>query len=284
MDTFGARELLHCYATGVFPMADSRQDERLFLIDPEHRGVIPLEGFHVSRRLARTVRSDLYDVRVDTAFAEVVAACAAPRQGHPDTWINAGIERLYGELHAMGYAHSVECWKEGALVGGLYGVSLRGAFFGESMFSRARDASKVALVHLVARLIAGGYVLLDAQFLTEHLTQFGAVEIPRRDYRRRLRRALAADGDFYAYSGGSAGGAVGAAFGAGAGAGLGAGTAGFGAGVAAAGGAGLAAGAADATAAGLAAGAAALDGAFAAGAEAGTSAGGLALQVITQAS
>jgi leucyl/phenylalanyl-tRNA---protein transferase len=279
MDTFGARELLSCYANGVFPMADSREDERLFLIDPEHRGVLPLGGFHISRRLARTVRSDLYEVRVDTAFAEVVAACAAPREGHKDTWINAGIERLYGELHEMGYAHSVECWKDGALVGGLYGVSLRGAFFGESMFSRARDASKVALVHLVARLIAGGYSLLDAQFLTEHLAQFGAVEIPRRDYRRRLKRALATDGDFYAYNGGSAGAA-----GAGVGFGAGGGTIGLGAGAAAGAGAGLAAGAADATAAGLAAGGAALVGAFVAGAEAGTSAGAVALQVITQAS
>ena len=245
MDTFGARELLHCYATGVFPMADSRQDERLFLIDPEHRGVIPLEGFHVSRRLARTVRSDLYDVRVDTAFAEVVAACAAPRPGHPDTWINAGIERLYGELFDLGRAHSVECWKDGELVGGLYGVTLSGAFFGESMFSRARDASKVALVHLVARLIVGGFRLLDAQFLTDHLAQFGAREISRREYRRRLKRALAVEADFQT-------------FGAGAGAG----------------GAGLAAGGASLGAAG----------GGLTGAAIGISAGGAALQVITQAS
>lgn len=253
MDTFGARELLNCYATGVFPMADSREDERLFLIDPEQRGVLPLDGFHVSRRLARTVRSGLYEVRTDTAFAEVVAACAAPREGHEDTWINAGIERLYGELHAMGFAHSVECWKDGALAGGLYGVSLKGAFFGESMFSRARDASKVALVHLVARLIAGGYRLLDTQFLTEHLGQFGACEISRREYRRRLKRALAVEADFQAFgAGGSAGGATGAG-------------AGFGAG------------------AGLAAGRGAATG-LAAGAEAGISAGAVALQVITQAS
>jgi leucyl/phenylalanyl-tRNA--protein transferase len=245
MDTFGARELLNCYANGVFPMADSRQDERLFLIDPEQRGILPLDGLHVSRRLARTVRSGLYEVRVDTAFAQVVAACAAPRKGHEETWINAGIERLYGELHAMGFAHSVECWKDGALAGGLYGVSLRGAFFGESMFSRARDASKVALVHLAARLIAGGYRLLDTQFLTEHLAQFGACEIPRREYRRRLKRALAAQADFQVFgAGGSSGGG-----------------AGFDAGLAARAVAGLPA-----------------------GAEAGMSAGAAALQVITQAS
>ena len=215
MDVFGPRELLSCYARGVFPMADSREDARLFLIDPDHRGVLPLDGFHISRRLARTVRSDVYDVRANTAFAEVVAACAAPRPGNENTWINATIEALYIELHQAGFAHSIECWQGDVLVGGLYGVALGGAFFGESMFSRARDASKVALVHLVARLVAGRFILLDTQFLTEHLTQFGVEEIPRREYRRRLRRALSTEADFQALGGrGGFGGANGAGAGA----------------------------------------------------------------------
>ncbi|WP_332767909.1 leucyl/phenylalanyl-tRNA--protein transferase [Phenylobacterium sp.] len=193
---FGARELLDCYARGVFPMADAREDERVFLIDPEKRGVLPLAGFHVSRRLARTVRAEPFEIRIDTAFSQVVEFCAAATSGRTETWINGVIERLYGELFETGHAHSVECWKDGRLVGGLYGVSLAGAFFGESMFSRATDASKVALVHLVARLIADGFVLLDAQFMTEHLTQFGAEEIPRAEYRRRLGRALGRDAVF----------------------------------------------------------------------------------------
>lgn len=197
MSAFDARDLLDCYARGVFPMADAREDSRVFLIDPERRGVIPLEGFHVPKRLARTVRADRFEVRVDTAFHEVVLACAASGPGRTETWINRPIERLYLQLHQMGHAHSVECWQDGALVGGLYGVSLRGAFFGESMFSRARDASKVALVHLVARLIAGGYRLLDAQFMTEHLSQFGAQEIGRLDYHKRLAAALEAEAGFY---------------------------------------------------------------------------------------
>lgn len=192
MDDFGPAELLSCYASGVFPMADARDDDRLFLVDPELRGVIPLDRFHVPARLARTVRRDLYEVRFNTAFAQVVALCAEPRPDHPETWINRPIERLYGELHRLGFAHSVECWRDGALVGGLYGVSLGAAFFGESMFSRARDASKVALVHLVARLIERGFMLLDTQFMTDHLGQFGAEEISRADYRRRLDEALGA--------------------------------------------------------------------------------------------
>ena len=196
MDDFGARELLACYARGVFPMADAREDSRVFLIDPERRGVLPLERFHVPKRLARTVRQDPFEVKVDTAFAKVVAACAEAAPGRLETWINQPIEGLYLRLHELGYAHSVECWQGGQLVGGLYGVALQGAFFGESMFSRRTDASKVALVHLVARLIAGGFVLLDAQFLTEHLARFGAEEISRREYQRRLARALRAEGDF----------------------------------------------------------------------------------------
>ena len=196
MDDFGARELLACYARGVFPMADAREDTRVFLIDPERRGVIPLEGLHVPKRLARTVRQGPFEVRVDTAFAQVVAACAQAAPGRLETWINAPIERLYNRLHELGYAHSVECWENGELVGGLYGVALKGAFFGESMFSRRTDASKVALVHLVARLIAGGFVLLDTQFLTAHLARFGAEEIPRREYHRRLARAMRHEAEF----------------------------------------------------------------------------------------
>jgi leucyl/phenylalanyl-tRNA--protein transferase len=178
-------------------MADSREDERIFLVDPEWRGVLPLDGFHASRRLARTVRSDAFQVRVDTAFPAVLQACAAARPGRDDTWINAPITALYNDLFAHGLAHSVECWRDGALVGGLYGVSLGAAFFGESMFSDARDASKVALVHLTARLKLGRYRLLDAQFMTEHLAQFGAQEIPRAEYRRRLASAIEQEGDFY---------------------------------------------------------------------------------------
>jgi leucyl/phenylalanyl-tRNA--protein transferase len=189
---FGPEDLLACYARGVFPMADARDEDDFYLVDPEHRGVFPLGRFHVPHRLARTVRADLYDVRIDTAFAAVVHACA----GRDETWISSPIEKLYVELHQLGHAHSVESWLDGVLVGGLYGVTLNGAFFGESMFSTERDASKVALVHLAARLISGGFVLLDAQFITEHLAQFGAEEIDRLEYHRRLGRALAQDCDF----------------------------------------------------------------------------------------
>jgi leucyl/phenylalanyl-tRNA--protein transferase len=208
MDHFGARELLACYARGVFPMADAREDARVFLIDPERRGVIPLDRFHISRRLARTVRAEPFEIRTDTVFAQVVAACAAATPNRAETWINDPIEQLYGELHAQGHAHSVECWLDGELVGGLYGVALQGAFFGESMFSRRTDASKVALVHLVARLIAGGFALLDTQFLTEHLSRFGAEEIPRREYEKRLARALRLDASFQGLTAGGGGATV----------------------------------------------------------------------------
>ena len=210
MAQFDARDLLACYARGVFPMADAREDERVFLIDPERRGVIPLDGFHVSRRLARTVRREPFEIRTDTAFRAVVQACAEAGTGRAETWINHPIEDLYVQLHGLGFAHTVECWLEGELVGGLYGVSLQGAFFGESMFSRRTDASKVALVHLAARLIAGGYRLLDAQFMTGHLTQFGAMEISRLDYHRRLALALSAEGDFQRAGAGADGAAAGA--------------------------------------------------------------------------
>ncbi|HUK10853.1 MAG TPA: leucyl/phenylalanyl-tRNA--protein transferase [Stellaceae bacterium] len=182
--------LLRAYASGLFPMADSAEDPELYWVDPDPRGVLPLERFHLPHRLRRTVRRGPFEIRVDTDFAAVMRACAEPTEIRPQTWINDAILRLYGELHAKGFAHSVETWTEGELVGGLYGVTLGGAFFGESMFSRMRDASKVALVHLVARLMVGGFTLLDTQFVTEHLRQFGAIEIPRRRYRRLLAAAL----------------------------------------------------------------------------------------------
>jgi leucyl/phenylalanyl-tRNA---protein transferase len=190
-------DLIGCYRRGVFPMAEARDDQRVFLVDPEWRGVIPLDHFHISRRLARTVRSDVFQVRVDTAFDHVVEACAQPAAGRDDTWINTPIQILYSALYQRGLAHSVECWLDGDLVGGLYGVSLGAAFFGESMFSLARDASKVALVHLVARLTTGRFKLLDAQFLTDHLTQFGAESISRTAYRKRLAVAVDSEADFY---------------------------------------------------------------------------------------
>lgn len=199
---FGARldpeTLLRLYRQGMFPMADSAHDPNLFIVDPDLRGIIPLDGFHVSRRLARTVRQDVFEVRVDTAFVETVKGCAAPREGRESTWINSTIFGLYCELFRRGHAHSVETWQDGRLVGGLYGVSLGAAFFGESMFSRATDASKVALVHLIARLKAGGYRLLDTQFVNEHLTQFGVIEIEREEFLQRLADALAGTGDFFA--------------------------------------------------------------------------------------
>jgi leucyl/phenylalanyl-tRNA--protein transferase len=218
---FTVDDLIRCYERGVFPMADSRHDEDFYLIEPKLRGVIPLEGFHVPRRLARTVRADRYRFEIDQRFGEVLAGCAASGPSRPDTWISRQIEALYLELFMRGFAHSVEAYDaRGALVGGLYGVAIGGAFFGESMFSTARDASKAALVHLVARLIVGGYRLLDTQFLTEHLTQFGAEEIDRIDYKRRLAAALPVDADFYVLGAGAVDGAgtgTGAAFAAGAG-------------------------------------------------------------------
>lgn len=190
--------LLRAYACGIFPMSESADDPGLFWVEPEIRGVIPLDGFCVSSRLARTVRSDQFSVKVDRAFKRVMVECAAPKPDREDTWINKRIRDLYGELHEMGHAHSVEVWDDDDLVGGLYGVSLGCAFFGESMFHHARDASKVALVHLVARLIAGGYSLLDTQYVTEHLRSFGAIEVPRERYRILLDAALDDVADFEA--------------------------------------------------------------------------------------
>jgi leucyl/phenylalanyl-tRNA--protein transferase len=190
-DSFDDDDLLDCYRQGVFPMADARHDRRMFLVDPVRRGILPLDGLRVSRRLARTVRSGRFEARIDSAFAEVIAACAASRPGRLETWINGSIETLCLRLFERGFAHSVEAWRDGRLVGGLYGIAIGGAFFGESMFSVERDASKVALVHLVERLNAGGFALLDTQFITDHLASLGAIEIARTDYRARLKRALA---------------------------------------------------------------------------------------------
>jgi leucyl/phenylalanyl-tRNA--protein transferase len=199
--------LIKAYQAGIFPMAESADDPELFWVDPERRGILPLDGFHFSRRLRRVVRQDRFDVRVDSDFAGTLAACAEATDKRPNTWINAEIVRLYTALHARDAAHSVECWQQGALVGGLYGVSIGGAFFGESMFSRVADASKVALVHLVALMRLGGYRLLDLQFVTPHLAQFGAIELPRTQYHRQLAEALRYRGVFPRGLGGSAGGA-----------------------------------------------------------------------------
>ncbi len=196
MDRLSADKLIQLYKTGVFPMADARHDDQIFLVDPARRGVIPLDRLHISRRLARTIRSDRFTVRVDTAFEAVIEACAASRLGRLETWINGPIQALCCELFQRGQAHSVETWREGRLVGGLYGIAIGGAFFGESMFSAERDASKVALAHLVARLRTGGFVLLDTQFITDHLASLGAVEISRGDYSRRLADTLDRPGDF----------------------------------------------------------------------------------------
>jgi leucyl/phenylalanyl-tRNA--protein transferase len=182
--------MLRAYRHGLFPMAETRDSTRLYWLDPEQRGVLPLETFRIPRRLARTVLSGPYEVTADMDFAAVIAGCATPAPGRGETWINPQIERIFTRLHEEGHAHSVETWRDGELVGGLYGVTIGGAFFGESMFSTARDASKVALAHLVARLRLGEFSLLDTQFVTTHLTQFGAVEIPRADYRGLLDVAV----------------------------------------------------------------------------------------------
>ncbi|WP_417448805.1 leucyl/phenylalanyl-tRNA--protein transferase [Kordiimonas sp.] len=189
-DSITPNLLLQAYASGVFPMADHRDDADLFWIDPEERGIIPLDGFHIPRKLAKCIRKETFEVRANTAFREVVRACSAPAHGRDTTWISERIERLYTELHNMGFAHSIECWQAEQLVGGLYGVSLGGVFFGESMFHTVTDASKVALVHLVAHLRHSGFRLLDTQFITGHLRQFGAIEIPRTEYHELLSNAL----------------------------------------------------------------------------------------------
>jgi leucyl/phenylalanyl-tRNA---protein transferase len=182
--------LLRAYRAGIFPMAESADDPELFWVDPRRRGILPLDAFHLTRRLRRVVRQDRFQIRVDSDFAATLGGCAEATDKRPNTWINAEIVRLYTALHASGAAHSVECWQGEALVGGLYGVSIGAAFFGESMFSRVADASKVALVHLVALLRTGGYRLLDLQFVTPHLAQFGALDVPRAQYHRLLAEAL----------------------------------------------------------------------------------------------
>lgn len=197
MTEITAELVLRAYACGLFPMADDRDAEEMFWVDPEQRGVLPLDGFRLSRSLKKTIRQDRFLVTADEAFDQVILACAEARPGRDTTWINQGIIRLYTELNRLGAAHSIECWQDGRLVGGLYGVDLAGAFFGESMFHRTTDASKVALAHLVARLICGGYKLLDCQFITGHLTSLGAIEISKAQYREQLKTALAVKGDFY---------------------------------------------------------------------------------------
>ena len=195
--------LLKAYAAGIFPMAEDANDPSLFWVEPRERGIIPLDRFHVGKRLARTVRSDLFEVRVDEDFDGVIAGCAMPGFDREKTWISRRIKTLYGQLFDAGYCHTVEVYQDGRLVGGLYGVRLRGAFFGESMFHTERDASKIALVHLVARLRQGGFSLLDTQFVTSHLAQFGAVEVPRQTYKQMLRTATGHDADWHPWPRGS---------------------------------------------------------------------------------
>jgi leucyl/phenylalanyl-tRNA--protein transferase len=199
MTTITPQILLRAYAAGVFPMAESAEDSTLYWVEPEFRGILPLDSFHVPRSLRKTVRRRTFEIRLDTAFGDVIAACAERTAARPSTWINAGIRSLYIQLHRMGFCHSVEAWREGRLAGGLYGVRIGAAFFGESMFSRERDASKVALVHLVARLNAGRFRLLDAQFVNDHLKQFGATEVARGKYQKSLEAALADEADFHAF-------------------------------------------------------------------------------------
>ena len=197
MPQLSAESILRAYSLGIFPMAASRDDPELHWVDPDTRGIMPLDEFHIPRRLRRTVRRGPYEIRFDSAFEKVIRACARPTPERPESWINEEIIRLYCQLYAVGDAHSVECWEAETLVGGLYGVSIAGAFFGESMFADATDASKIALIHLVARLKSSGFVLLDAQFQTDHLAQFGAIEIPRDTYLAHLASALNARAKFY---------------------------------------------------------------------------------------
>ncbi len=189
-DVLDPQLVLGAYSVGVFPMADSRDAASVYWVEPRRRAVLPLDGFQLSRSLRKTIAADRFQITVDTAFERVVQLCAESVEGRPETWINDGIERVFQTLHAMGFAHSVECWDGGKLVGGLYGLSLGRAFFGESMVSRATDASKVALAHLVARLRTGGFTLLDCQFQTSHLASLGAIEIDRADYVALLGASL----------------------------------------------------------------------------------------------
>ena len=197
---YAPETIIKAYALGLFPMAESHDSSEIRFYDPDMRGLIPLDdsiggGLHIPRRLRRRVKQHPYEITIDQDFAAVITACAARSDTRTDTWINKNIRQLYIALHKLGFAHSVEAWLDGQLVGGLYGVRLRSAFFGESMFSRQTDASKIALVHLIARLRHGGFRLLDAQFTNEHLKQFGVTEIPRVDFQRRLADALSAEAD-----------------------------------------------------------------------------------------
>lgn len=189
--------LLKAYACGIFPMAESADDNALYWIEPEKRGILPLNKVHISKRLARTIKQEKFQIRVDHNFKKVIDNCAAPRPGRRSTWINDRIRELYGELFKLGCCHTIEAWMDDRLVGGLYGVHLGGAFFGESMFSLEKDASKVALIYLVARLKYGGFALLDTQFVTDHLRTFGAEEVSREKFQRLLEGALTLRADFF---------------------------------------------------------------------------------------
>ena len=191
--------IIRAYQAGIFPMAEHEDSPDLFWVSPPRRGIIPLDGFHISRSLAKTLRTHPYVIRVDTDFDAVIDGCAEAKSGRESTWINGEIRRLYGALFSRGLAHTVEVWDGEALVGGLYGLSLGAAFFGESMFHRKTDCSKIAMAHLLHRLRAGGYMLLDTQFVTDHLRTFGGIEIPREDYEVRLARALQHRADFRAF-------------------------------------------------------------------------------------
>jgi len=199
MANITAELIIHAYAQGIFPMAEKATSPDIYWVDPELRGIIPLDNFHLPRKLARKIRQRPFDIRIDTSFHRVIEGCAASMadQSRHETWINDQIIALYAQLFDQGFVHTVECWQDNKLVGGLYGVSLGGAFCGESMFHRVSDASKVALAYLVARLRMGGYCLLDTQFTTPHLSQFGAMEISRHDYKMRLAQALTVEADFY---------------------------------------------------------------------------------------
>lgn len=202
---------MRAYANGIFPMSDARDDPDTFWIEPEQRAILPLEGFRLSKSLAKTIRQDRFVVTADTVFARVIAICAESREGRRETWINPDIEDAFCALHSIGQAHSVECWLHGELVGGLYGLAMGRAFFGESMFSKATDASKVALAYLVARMRIGGFELLDCQFMTDHLASLGAIEIGQEEYLDRLKAALSRDHQASVVSSPSTSSAAGAA-------------------------------------------------------------------------
>ena len=196
MTTITPKILLQAYTIGIFPMAEAAEDNALYWVEPDERGIIPLRGLRISQSLRKQVRKQSFEIRIDSAFSEVIEACAAKTKNRKSTWINGRICKLYTQLHKMGHCHSVECWQDGKLVGGLYGVRIGAAFFGESMFSRVTNASKVALVHLVARLNAGGFQLLDAQFMNPHLKTLGAIVMSKADYKELLPTAIAASADF----------------------------------------------------------------------------------------